>query len=490
VLPVVTPAEMGEADRETISDGTAESVLVERAGAAVARHALRMLGGVYGRRVVVVSGRGNNGADGTVAARLLRARGIGVDEFALTGGIDAVGLRRALDRADLAIDAMFGTGFRGALDGDAEVVARAFADAAVPTLAVDIPSGIDGATGEMRGAAVRADETACLAALKPGLLFEPGRTHAGRVRVADIGIDGTRAWTGAVQLHVLEPTDLFLPGRGADVHKWSTGALVVGGSTGLAGAPLMASHAAARSGAGMVVCGVPGVDAAARAGGSEIVTRALPMTADGALDANAADVVLADAERFRVVAIGPGLGRDARTQVAVRRLVAECPVAMVVDADGLNALADDAEALRARRAAGFPLAILTPHAGEYARLANKSVGADRVAAARELAARFDAVVLLKGPGTVIAAPDGGAVVNRTGDAALASAGTGDVLTGIIAGLLAAGAEPFAAAATGAYVHGRAASEAGTGDELVANDLIGALHPTLEMLRSGRDPWEV
>jgi len=238
------------------------------------------------------------------------------------------------------------------------------------------------------------------------------------------------------------------------------------------------------------VCGVPGVDAAARAGGSEIVTRALPMTADGALDADAADVVLADVERFRVVAIGPGLGRDARTQVAVRRLVAECPVAIVVDADGLNALAGDAEALRARRAAGFPPAILTPHAGEYARLANMSVGADRVAAARELSARLDAVVLLKGPGTVIAAPDGGAVVNRTGDAALASAGTGDVLTGIIAGLLAAGAEPFAAAATGAYVHGRAASAAGTGDELVANDLIGALHPTLEMLRSGRDPWEV
>jgi hydroxyethylthiazole kinase-like uncharacterized protein yjeF len=489
VLPVVTPTEMGEADRRTISDGTPEAVLVERAGGAVARHAVRMLGGTYGRRVVVVCGRGNNGADGVVAARRLRARGVGVDEFALVDGVDEAALRRAINRSHLAIDGMFGTGFRGVLEGDAATVARAFADSDITTLAIDIPSGIDGTTGEMRGDAVRADETTCLAALKPGLLFEPGRSRAGRVRVADIGIDGSRVWLGSVQLHVLEPSDLCLPSRAADGHKWSAGVLVVGGSTGLAGAPLMAAHAAARAGAGMVVCGVPGVDVAARVGGSELVSRALPATPDGSLDADAAEVVLADAERFQALAIGPGLGRDARTQIAVRRLVAECPVAIVVDADALNALAADPSALHARHAAGFPPAILTPHAGEYARLANKAVDADRVAAARDLATRFDAVVLLKGPGTVIAAPDGHAVVNRTGGSALATAGTGDVLTGIIAGLLAAGATPFDAAATGAYVHGRAASVARTGDDLVATDLIRALHPTLEILRSGRDPGE-
>jgi len=489
VHPVVTPAEMGEADRRTISAGTPEAVLVERAGAAVAMNALRMLGGAYGRRVVVVCGRGNNGADGVVAARRLRARGVGVDVFMPADGVAEPALCRALARAHLAIDAMFGTGFHGALAGDAALVAHAFAESAVPTLAVDIPSGVDGATGAVEGAAVRADETVCFAALKPGLLFEPGRTCAGRVHVVDIGIDATRAWSGSSQLHVLELSDLRLPRRAPDAHKWSAGVLIVGGSTGMAGAPVMAGHAAARSGAGMVVCGLPGPDAAARAGGSELVTRALAMTAGGGLAAGAADEVLADAKRFRAIAVGPGLGREDETQAAVRRLVAECPVPVVVDADGLNALAADPAALHARRDAGRPPAILTPHAGEFARLAGAAPGDDRVAAARDLAARLGAIVLLKGPGTVIAAPDGHAVVNRTGGHELATAGTGDVLTGIIAGLLAAGASPFDAAATGAYVHGRAATATGSGDELVATDLIGALHPTLAALRSGRDPWE-
>ncbi len=489
MLPVVTPAEMGEADRRTISAGTPEAVLVERAGAAVARHALAMLGGAYGRRVVVVCGRANNGADGRVAARRLRARGVGVDLLVLADGVAEPALERALARADLAIDGMFGTGFHGALEGDAAIVARALAASAIPTLAIDIPSGVDGTTGAVHGEAVCASATVCFAALKPGLLFEPGVHHAGRVRVVGIGIDPASGTDGSPRLNVLETPDLRLPRRAAEGHKWSAGAFVVGGSTGMTGAPMMAALAAARSGAGMVVCGVPGVDAAARAGGSEIVTRALAQTPAGGLAAEAADQVLGDAERFRAIAVGPGLGREPETQIAVRRLVAECPVAIVVDADGLNALAADPEALYGRRAAGLPLAILTPHAAEYARLAGTEVGTDRVLAARNLAARLGAVVLLKGPGTVIAAPDGEAVINRTGSPALATAGTGDVLTGIITGLLAAGASPFDAAATGAYVHGRAAAAADTGDDLVATDLIGALHPTLAALRSGRDPWE-
>jgi NAD(P)H-hydrate epimerase len=443
-----------------------------------------MLGGVYGRRVTVVAGKGNNGADGIVAGRLLAARGIGVDVLALADGVTVAQLTRALARAHLAIDAMFGTGFRGALEGDAATVARALERAGTPVLAIDIPSGVDGTTGEVRGVAVRAHETVCLAALKPGLLFEPGRGHAGRVRVADIGVD-----PGPVDLHVLDVDDLRLPARTAEAHKWSAGALIVGGSPGMGGAPLMAGHAAARCGAGMVVCGVPGVGAADRAGGTELVARALPATPDGALAADAADAVLAEVERYRAVAIGPGLGRRDDTQRAVRRIVAECPVPVVVDADGLNALAADPAPLRERRASGHPPAILTPHAGEYARLASKSVGGDRVESARDLANRLDAVVLLKGPGTVIAMPDGRAVVNRTDGPALATAGSGDVLTGVITGLLAAGVAPFDAAATGAYVQGRAVRAAGTGEDLVAPDLVRALHPTLDALRSGRDPWE-
>jgi ADP-dependent NAD(P)H-hydrate dehydratase / NAD(P)H-hydrate epimerase len=489
VRPVVTPAEMGEADRRTIAAGTPEAELVQRAGDAVAAHALRMLGGTYGRRVLVVAGKGNNGADGVLAAGRLRSRGIGVDEFALADGIVAPALERSLARADLVIDAMFGTGFRGSLSGDGAVVARAIAAHAVPVLAVDIPSGVDGTTGEVPGEAVHADETVCFAALKPGLLFEPGRSRAGRVTVADIGIDATAAWSGPATLHTLGASDLHLPRRATVGHKWSAAALVVGGSAGMVGAPLLAGHAAARCGAGMVVCALPGAEGASRAGVTELVARALPATPEGALAADAPDAVLADIERFRALAIGPGLGRDARTQTAVRAIVAHCPIALVVDADALYALASDPDALRARRAAGYPPAVLTPHAAEYARLAHKAVDADRAVATRELAARLDAIVLLKGPGTVVAGASGRAVVNTTDSPALATAGTGDVLTGMIAGLLASGAPPFEAAATAAYVHGRAATVAGTGDDLVASDLIAALHRTLEPLRSGDDPEE-
>jgi len=170
-------------------------------------------------------------------------------------------------------------------------------------------------------------------------------------------------------------------------------------------------------------------------------------------------------------------------------LVAEAPIPIVVDADALNALAVDSAPLRVRHASGLPPAVLTPHAGEYERLAGHPVGRDRLAAARELARALDAIVLLKGPGTVIATAAGDASINPTDTAALATAGTGDVLTGIIGGLLANGADPRTAAITGAYVHGRAARAAGTAPDLVAIDLIGALHPTLDALRSGRDPWE-
>jgi ADP-dependent NAD(P)H-hydrate dehydratase / NAD(P)H-hydrate epimerase len=466
--PVVTPGEMAAADRRAIAAGTPETVLVERAGRAVARVALEMLGGAYGRRVVVVCGKGNNGADGHVAARVLRDRGIGVDLFSLADGVEASRLTRAIARADLAIDAMFGTGFRGALDGDAALTARAMAD--VRTLAVDTPSGVDGTTGEVRGTAVRAEATVCFVALKPGVLFEPGRSRAGRVHIVDIGID-----PGPSSLHVLDIGDLWLPRRPAESHKWSAGALIVGGSTGLFGAPLMASHAAARSGAGMVVCALPGADAAARASGSEIVTRAL--------DTHIAADVLKEIDRFRVLAIGPGIGRDADVQAAVRQIVSECPIPVVVDADALNALAGDLSPLQQRVAAQLPPAVLTPHAGEYARLAGAPVGADRVASARDLAARARAIVLLKGPGTVIASPAGDAIVNRTDTPALATAGTGDVLTGIIAGLVANGASPFVGGATGAFVHGCTATTAGTGHELVAPDLVDALHETFEVLRA-------
>jgi ADP-dependent NAD(P)H-hydrate dehydratase / NAD(P)H-hydrate epimerase len=488
VKPVLTPAEMAAADQRAIADGTPEAVLVERAGRAVARHALRMLRGSYGRRVVVVGGKGNSGAGGRVASALLRARGVGVDEVLLERAVDSSELRRVIARADLVIDAMYGTGFRGRLDGTAEMVVHELDATSVPVLAIDIPSGVDGSTGEITGAAVRARETICFAAYKPGLLFEPGRTHAGRVRVVDIGIAVAREQQ-TPDLGVLEVGDLALPVRSPQSHKWSSGCLVVGGSGGMVGAPMLASQAALRCGAGMVVCAVPGVAAAAQVSGRELVSRALAATPLGALAEDAADDVLKDAHRFRALVVGPGLGRDQSAQAAARRIVAEANLPIVIDADALNALAVDPAALRVRHAAGLPLAVLTPHAGEYERLAGRPLDADRVEAARELARRLHAVVLLKGPSTVVAAPNGDAVINLTGGPALATAGTGDVLSGVIAGLLAQGVDPFAAAATGSYAHGRAASAAPTTPDLVASDLVRALPRTLQALRTGRDPWE-
>lgn len=467
MLCVLTPAEMADADAAALAAGVSGEVLVERAGGAVARAARRLMGGTYGRRVVVVAGKGNNGADGLVAARHLAGWGARVEVFRLAEGIDGARLARALARADLAIDAMFGTGFRGPLEGEAAGVVEALRAEVVLILAIDIPSGVDGLTGAVRGLAVAAHATVCMAALKPGLLFEPGASHAGDVEVADIGVDATNA------LGVTEEGDVaaWLPRRAQESHKWSVGGVfVVAGSAGMTGAADLTSRAALRAGAGIVVCGLPG-EAAARA--SEVITRPLPAIASGALDEAGAKEVLDGLERFRCLVVGPGLGQAEPTVAAVRRLVAEAPVPLVLDADGLNALAGDLEPLRARPAP----TVLTPHTGEYARLAGGAVGDDRVAAARRLAERSGAVVLLKGSRTVVADPGGRAAINTTGGPWLATAGTGDVLSGLLGGLVARRIPAFEAAAGAAWLHGRAADRAGH-DGLVAGDLIDALPSVL------------
>jgi len=472
VQPVLTPAEMAEADRRTIAAGTPVATLMDRAGRAVAWEVRRRLDGLYGARAAVVCGKGNNGGDGLVTAAVLAGWGVRVDVLELAAAPTPAAVDRALARADVLVDAMYGTGFTGRLDGVAAHVAAA--SAAQHTVAVDIPSGIDGRTGAADGPAVHAVATVTFAACKPGVLFEPGRAQAGDVRVVDIGID-----IGAPPLHVLEATDargaLRRSARPEDTNKWRAPLLVIGGSGGMTGAPRFVSHAAMRAGAGIVWCGVP---APATGDGSEVITKVLPATDDGAL-AGLGDLPVS-LERFRAVAVGPGLGTADATRAAVRELVAKAPVPLVLDADGLNAFADHADDLRDRPAS----TVLTPHDGEYARLAGEPVGPDRVDAARRLASRSGCVALLKGPATVVAEPTGRAVVNPTGGSELATAGSGDVLTGIIGGFLARGLPAFDAAAVGAYVHGRAGDVAGhTG--LVAGDLIVALPRTLDDLTRER-----
>jgi NAD(P)H-hydrate epimerase len=441
MIPVVTPQEM-----RAIDAAAPESVgvLIERAGAALARAAVEMLGGTYGRRVVVVAGRGNNGADGRAAARRLVRRGVRVTV------VPADAVPPVLPAGDLVIDAAYGTGFRGDWTSPDPNGA--------PVLAADIPSGVDGLTGAAGPGVRPADRTVTFAGLKPGLLFPPGLTLAGLVDVADIGLD-----TAAAATHLLERADVaaWLPSRPADSHKWRAALWVVAGSPGMLGAAHLASRAAQRAGAGMVRLTSPGVSSDTGVP-TEVVGRAVPA-------ALWSDDILSELGRFHALAIGPGLGRLDTTATSARDVVAKAAVPAVVDGDGLFALAWSSSGpgpiVRGRTAP----TIVTPHDGEYRLLRGRPPGADRIAAARSLADELGSIVLLKGAATVITEPGGRTVIVHAGDARLATAGTGDVLTGIIAALLAQHVPPFEAAAAGAWIHGRAAMH-GPARGLVAGDL--------------------
>ena len=449
--PVLSVDDMRAVDARALRE-VPEEVLVERAGTAVATCALRMLGGTYGRRVVVVAGKGNNGADGKVAAERLRRRGARVT---VIEAADAPALIGTPGTVDLVIDAAYGTGFRGEYRAPAVPLG-------IAVLAVDIPSGVDGDTGVACGAPLRADVTVTFAALKPGLLQGDGAALAGRVEVADIGLDtsGARTW-------LVEDLDRhLLPPRRRDAHKWQSALAVVAGSPGMTGAADLCARAAYRAGAGMVRLGVPGAGAAELPVGEAVGTVLA--------DRGWANEALAMAERCRAVVIGPGLGRHEATGAEVRAVVAGAPVPVVVDADGLFALGQGDEVrLATVPAAGGatagPARILTPHDGEFARLAGSPPGPDRMGAARGLAARCGAIVLLKGPTTVVANPDGDVLLAASGSPRLATAGTGDVLSGVIGAFVARGVPPHMAAALGAHVHGRAAA-LGPPEGLMAGDL--------------------
>jgi hydroxyethylthiazole kinase-like uncharacterized protein yjeF len=455
MIPIVTPEEMGAIDRAAPEP---VEVLIGRAGFAVARAAVAMLGGAYGRRVVLVAGRGNNGNDGRMAAQHLRRRGAAVTEFA-AGDHPAV-----LSPADLLIDAAYGTGFHGRWDppdpGGAAV------------LAVDLPSGLDALTGDAEGEVIDADLTVCFQALKPGLLFGRGAAAAGSIDVVDIGLD-----TSSARAHLLTRPDVagMWPLRRVDDHKWRGAVRVVGGSDGMTGAPRLAAEAAARAGAGLVSVSSPAgrVDAS-----PELLSPSLP--AEGWADA----VLGGQLARFGALVVGPGLGRGASVASEARRLVAGAPCPLVVDGDGLFALSEGSspEDVVARRRSPT---VLTPHDGEFARLTGNAPAADRIAAVREAADRVGCTVLLKGPTTVVADPTGEVLVVDHGDERLA---TGDVLSGVIAAALARGATGLEAAAAGAWLHADAAHR-GPASGLVAGDVTARLPEALAGLweGSGEEP---
>ena len=461
MIPVVTPEEMAAID--AAAPEPVEELIV-RAGSALARAALDMLGGSYGRRVAVLAGKGNNGADGRAAARQLRRRGVRV------AVIDAAESPGSLPAAHLAIDAAHGTGLSRPYAPPAPAPLLDHPDRAAPILAADIPSGVNGLTGETLGEPWFADQTVTFGALKPGLVLHPGAQHCGRVTVAPIGLD-----TSSARTHLVTAQDVsgWLPVRPAEAHKWQTACWIIAGSPGMSGAAHLAATAAMRSGSGYVRLSTPGLNAGDVLTGRSAPTEAVghPLPAD-----NWAAAIEADEQaRFRAMAVGPGLGRQPSTVQSVRALAAGTPLPLVVDGDGLTALGLEAADVLAGRSAPT---VLTPHDGEYRALTGLAPDPDRFAAARSLASTTGAHVLLKGPTTVVADPGGAALAIANGDARLATAGTGDVLAGLICGLLSAGVEPMEAAASAAWLHGQAATSRPSGG-MAASDLLLALPQTWE-----------
>jgi NAD(P)H-hydrate epimerase len=445
-----TAAEMRAAEERYPGYPDSIPELMERAGTAVAREA--MLAYPAARRFACVCGAGSNGGDGRVAARVLREAGHEADETERVDGYDVV------------VDALFGTGFHGEPRPDAAGLIERLNATSSPVVSVDLPSGVDASTGEIAGAVVDADLTVTFHAPKVGLVVGPGRFHAGRVVVADIGLEGS-----ATEHRRATPALLALvPRRGARDTKYTAGSvLVVGGAPGMTGAVCLAGLAALRADAGYVTLAVP--------------TESLPVVESLALepvkvgwrDEDAVEIIVQAAERAGAVALGPGLGRGAGRVELVRELLQRLELPVVVDADALF----DLEPVE--RAAAT---VLTPHAGELARLLGTDsawVDAHRLDAARQAAERFGAVVLLKGQDTIVAAPGAGVVVCDLGPASLATAGTGDVLTGIVAAFLSKGVEPQAAAAAAAVAHARAAELAPHRSGLIAGDLLSSLPAALD-----------
>ena len=453
MIPVLTPAEMGGVDRAAAEP---VDVLVERAGNAVAGASRRLLGGTYGKRVVVIAGPGNNGADGRVAARILARAGASVRIVE----VKQLQPGQRLPDADLVIDAAFGTGLsRPYMPSDPGRAA---------VLAVDIPSGLSGETGVpvAGGQAVRADATVTFAAFKPGLLIGEGPDYAGHVELHDIGLGELASKTARAWL--VEDDDVLhhLPARPRESHKWQSAVQVVGGSPGMPGAPLLVSEAALHAGAGYARVGVPGSPPGGGLPPGEYVGHDLP--AQGwAKDA------AAGAERAKALVVGPGLGSSARAPEGsagspVADLLLATGMPAVVDADGITGFGGLAAVHSVTSRRDAPV-VLTPHAGEFAQLTGSAPGEDRFAAVRDTAARSGAVVLLKGSTTLVAHPDGRILVSASGSSRLATAGTGDVLSGIIGAFMARGVPAFEAAALAAHVHGRAAW-LGPEEGLVASEL--------------------
>ena len=515
-MKLATPSEMAALEqRSRDTHGITVGALMENAGLRTAQVARQMLRARGGRRVAILAGKGNNGGDGLVAARhlaedgpvrvwlvapaeefhgdpaahlaALRDRHVPVGE---AGAHPADELARSLRDADLIVDAIFGTGFRGPAQGLAAQVIEMANASSVPILAVDLPSGVDATTGRADAPCIEAAATVAIALPKVGTVQYPAAGHAGRIFVADIGIPSSLVQEARLMTEMVTArwVDTVLPRRPPDANKGRFGRIgILGGARGYAGAPILAARGAIRMGAGLVTIGLPASLAAVPpASLPEAMTRPLPETNFGTISADAYDAVLKFAGSSDVLAIGPGLTTHPEVVALVRSMLPSASRPIVLDADGLNAFAAEVERLHDASGA----LVITPHPGEMARLLGREVGeiqADRVSAAREAARRSGGVALLKGARTVIACPEGRTLILPTGNAAMATGGMGDVLTGAVAALIGAGLPPLEAAACAAYLHGLAGdlAAAARGElGLLAHEVADEIPRALARVRSG------
>ncbi|MBI2505607.1 MAG: NAD(P)H-hydrate dehydratase [Candidatus Latescibacteria bacterium] len=482
---LVTSKEMAQLDQRAIREGGVSGAeLMERAGARVVEAIRQRWEGLEDLEVVVVCGKGNNGGDGLVVGRLLRRAGVGVQVFLaaprqavqgearyqltkmeeaglqalpLLGEEDLLALGRALEGADLAVDALLGTGSRGAPRPEFHRIIERLGQAGRPVVAVDLPSGLEADTGQVPGACVRAVLTVTFGLPKIGQLFYPGKSYCGTLVVADIGLPVPVPGPETVHLISGEEVARLIPRRPPDAHKGSCGlAVVVAGSAGMTGAAALAADSALLSGAGKVILGAPAsLHDLLEVKLTEVMTRPLPeVRRHRCLSLRALGEILPLLSGAQCLALGPGLGRHRETGELVRRLLGRAGVPVVLDADGLNAFAGQADKLKDCPAQ----LVLTPHAGEFARLSGmemQEVRRDLLGAARRFATGHRLVLVLKGAPTLVALADGRVMVNPTGNPGMATAGAGDVLTGLIAGLIAQGVTPESAACAGVYLHGAA-----------------------------------
>jgi NAD(P)H-hydrate epimerase len=479
---------MAEAERHAMAEGVTGRHLMEKAGLAVADAIIKRW---TRRRVAVLCGPGNNGGDGFVVARLLKEAGwpvhvsLAAERSSLRGDAAAMAelwhgqvaslSAASLQGAELIVDALFGTGLARPVSGVVAEVVDRLPDLAVPLVAVDIPSGIDGESGRVLGQAVTADLTVTFCRKKPGLLLYPGRSFCGEVYLAQIDISDAAVAAAAPRLFENAHRLWLLPRRSPEDHKYAAGHLtVVSGGPWNTGAARLAAVAGQRVGAGLVTVASP---RAALPINAAHLTSIMLAEAD---DAMALGHLLADRRRNSVV-LGPALGVGGETRAKVRAALGSGS-AVVLDADALTSFEDVPHELYAA-IAEFPTrpVVMTPHAGEFARLFKlpKGGSASKVSQAREAAVLSGAVIVLKGSDTVVAAPNGKAVINANAPVWLATAGTGDVLAGMIGGLLAQGMAPFEAAAAAVFLHGEVAQHIGAG--LVAEDLLGQIPVVLQRL---------